>query len=54
MAAVMYLDGSSVLAGYTWGNWSWSYDFAVVKLDANGSVLWEWQVRMLDKDLTAQ
>lgn len=54
----MYADGSSVLAGYTEGNWSatnaGSYDFMAVKLDVNGSIVWEWQVRVFTNDLTAQ
>lgn len=41
-------DGSVVLAGSTAGNWdivNRGYeDFAAVKLDANGTVLWHWQV----------
>lgn len=41
-------DGSFVLAGYTDGEWrdsfDDSFDFAAVKLDANGTELWRWQV----------
>ena len=48
--AVMYADGSSVLAGHTYGDWNatnaGNNDLMAVKLDANGSVLWEWQVRI--------
>ena len=48
-AAAMHPDGSSsVLAGFTFGNWSTessgNTDFMAVNLDADGSVLWEWQV----------
>ena len=42
-------NGSVILVGTTYGNWSETNqgggDFAAVKLDANGSVLWRWQVR---------
>lgn len=41
-------DGSVVLAGYTLGNWNATnegdMDYAVVKLDSEGHVLWRWQV----------
>ena len=41
--------GSTVLAGYTEGPWNGanngSDDFAAVKLDADGTVEWKWQVR---------
>lgn len=41
-------DGGIVLAGHTTGNWSGEseggVDFAAVKLDADGNVLWKWQV----------
>ena len=37
-----------MLAGETYGNWSGtstgSLDFAAVKLDANGTEVWRWQV----------
>ncbi|CAN0006742.1 unnamed protein product, partial [Sphacelaria rigidula] len=40
-------NGCSVLAGYTEGDWfstnKGSADFAAVKLDADGEVLWSWQ-----------
>eukprot|EP00904_Undaria_pinnatifida_P006344 jgi/Undpi1/283/HiC_scaffold_1.g00279.m1 len=40
-------DGSVVLAGYTKGAWiganDGSYDFAAVKLDAEGTEVWRWQ-----------
>ncbi|CAN0511294.1 unnamed protein product, partial [Scytosiphon promiscuus] len=40
-------DGSVVLIGYTFGVWSvessGGADFAAVKLDENGFVLWRWQ-----------
>ncbi|CAM9618697.1 unnamed protein product [Discosporangium mesarthrocarpum] len=40
-------DGSIYLGGYTFGNWSGANaglsDFAVVKLDANGTAVWRWQ-----------
>lgn len=48
-AAVMEEDGSIILAGYTRGDWYGThlgnYDFAAVKLDTNGTLLWKWQVR---------
>ena len=41
------------LVGDTFGNWSGvnegARDFAAVKLDANGSELWRWQVNKPDK-----
>lgn len=41
-------DGSIVLAGYTDGSWDapskGGTDFAAVNLDAEGAVLWRWQV----------
>ena len=46
--AVATGGGSTVLAGYTEGSWdganNGSSDFAAVKLDADGTVEWEWQV----------
>lgn len=42
-------DGSVVLAGSTYGNWSGvqagDKDLAVVKLDADGKEVYRWQVR---------
>lgn len=50
-AATMGLDGSVVLAGYTAGDWAaenqGGNDFAAVKLDADGTLLWQWQVTQL-------
>lgn len=47
-AAAVGGDGSIVFAGRTEGNWSapnnGSFDFAVVKLDADASEVWRWQV----------
>lgn len=48
-AAAATGDGSVVLAGYTCGEWSGDLtgeecDFAAVKLDANGTEVWRWQV----------
>ena len=47
--AAMGPDGSFVLAAKTFGDWSITNqgedDFAIVKLDNNGSLLWKWQVR---------
>lgn len=48
-AAAATGDGSVVLAGYTHGEWSGELtgeesDFAAVKLDANGTEVWRWQV----------
>lgn len=47
-AAVTGPDGSFILAGYTSGNWdgtnSGDEDFAALKLDADGTVRWKWQV----------
>lgn len=41
-------DGSTVLVGSTEGDWNatnaGSRDFAAVKLDEDGTVLWKWQV----------
>ena len=46
--AVATEGGSTVLAGSTYGSWndtdSGSSDFAAVKLDADGTVEWKWQV----------
>lgn len=43
-------DGSVVVAGLTHGNWGaanlGSGDFAAFKLDANGTLLWKWQVNL--------
>lgn len=42
-------DGSFVLAGWTNGTWDEpsddSFDFAAVKLDADGTETWRYQVR---------
>ena len=42
-------NGSVVLVGVTYGNWSGTNqgggDFAAVKLDADGFVSWRWQVQ---------
>lgn len=42
-------DGSVVLAGSTTGDWvgvnNGDHDLAALKLDANGTLLWKWQVR---------
>lgn len=48
-AAAATGDGFVVLAGYTFGEWSEGLtgeecDFAAVKLDANGTEVWRWQV----------
>lgn len=41
-------DGSAVLSGSTTGHWNATNlgepDFAAVKLDVNGALLWKWQV----------
>ena len=41
-------DGSVVLVGYTYGSWSTTnagyYDCVAIKLNANGTMLWTWQV----------
>lgn len=54
-AATMGLDGSVVLAGYTGGDWAspnaGGNDFAAVKLDADGMLLWQWQVRQTKFDI---
>lgn len=58
-AVAMTEDGSCVLAGYTSGEWGGQHnlggnDFAAVKLDANGIVLWRWQVpRSLHENSTS-
>lgn len=45
----MLADGSVVLAGSTSGDWQGNNlgksDFAAVKLDADGNLLWKWQAR---------
>lgn len=42
-------DNSVVMAGYTYGDWNatnaGSRDFAACKLDADGTLLWKWQVK---------
>ena len=50
-AEVVGDDGSVVLAGHTYGNWTdgahggeEDADFAAVKLDVDGNELWRWQV----------
>lgn len=48
-SAVPAGDGSVVLSGDTNGSFSGSntggFDFVAVKLDADGNVLWKWQVK---------
>lgn len=45
----MTADGNIVLAGWTLGSWANTMvgvtDAAAVKLDANGTELWRWQVK---------
>lgn len=51
---VTLADGSVILSGYTRGSWAAPYaggnvvdycgDFAAMALDANGNVLWTYQV----------
>lgn len=50
-AAAIGNDGSVVMAGYTEGNWSTTNagdlgtrDFAAAKIDADGVLIWKWQV----------
>ena len=49
-AAAIGDDEAIVLAGHTYGNWTEAQggdedaDFAAVKLDADGTELWRWQV----------
>lgn len=51
---IMDEDGSVILGGVTEGNWadtnpdfdSSGDDFAAIKLDADGAVIWRWQVRV--------
>lgn len=47
--AAVTADGNVVLAGHTQGHWNGTqvgfYDAAAVKLDADGTVLWRWQVK---------
>lgn len=42
-------DGSALFAGTTFGDWVQvsvgSWDFAAMKMDVDGNVLWTWQVR---------
>ena len=44
----MNVDGSVVLAGKTGGSWNATSagdsDWAAMKLDAEGTVVWKWQV----------
>lgn len=46
-------DGSTILAGSTHGVWNvgnqGGLDFAACKLDADGTVLWKWQVIHMDR-----
>lgn len=50
----MDADGSIILGGVTEGNWAGTNpdfddsgdDFAAIKLDADGAVIWRWQVRV--------
>ena len=46
--AVATINGTFVLAGSTSGDWNGSNvgdrDFAALKLDADGNVIWKWQV----------
>lgn len=48
MAVAVAADGSVALAGYTWGDWNGTNkgysDFDAFKLDADGNLLWKWQV----------
>lgn len=49
MAVAIGEDGSVVLAGKTSGHWAgeadgMTFDFAAVKLDADGREMWRWQV----------
>ncbi|CAN0076073.1 unnamed protein product [Pylaiella littoralis] len=48
-------DGGVVLAGSTFGNWdgisSGANDFAAVKLDSDGNMLWKWQGGTLADDV---
>lgn len=48
-ATMVGSDGSIVLAGETNGNWegesSGKMDFAAIKLGADGSEIWRWQVK---------
>ena len=55
-AAAVGEDGSVVLAGYSYGNWSGASagdtrnaDFVAVKLDVDGKELWRWQVLIKPK-----
>lgn len=57
----MEIDGSVMLAGITGGTWGGAYsnvggeyDFAAVKLDANGDEVWRWQVRLLVVDVSCR
>ncbi|CAM9731332.1 unnamed protein product [Ectocarpus fasciculatus] len=53
--AVVNADGSVVLAGSTEGDWAGTNaglgDFAAVKLDESGTVLWKWQSGTSDDEL---
>lgn len=55
LAAVGVADGGVVAAGYSNGTWnsesgSGQVDFAAVKLDADGNVVWIWQVSQRKRD----
>ena len=57
--AVATINGTFVLAGITYGDWNGANagdrDFAALKLDADGNVIWKWQVsKATGKPLTEQ
>ena len=57
LAAVATTNGTFVLAGTTRGDWggpnAGDVDFAALKLDADGNVIWKWQVsKATDTTLT--
>lgn len=53
LAAAAGDDGSVILAGFSGGGWEGTNrgkeDFAAVKLDADGAVLWKWQVGAISR-----
>lgn len=50
-------DGSTVLVGHSKGDWNGTnagdYDFVALKVDAQGEIIWKWQVKTI-KRLTEQ
>lgn len=52
LGAAAVSDGGVVVPGHSYGTWAGipsrgSHDFAAVKLDAAGNVIWRWKVKKL-------